>query len=173
VSTAATGSTTAEEIADRIFDAVQEIKPLEARDDDIAMLVVRIDDEAPPALTVDLAGAGLEEVPRARRRAVSWLDEHRVPPTTSEELAVVVSELLSNAILSGHEHATHLTVHVSESSAVIEVVNTAQLLAPLEPELPDPEASSGRGLFVAAALVDDLDIVVEDHMVRIRAIKYF
>jgi PAS domain S-box-containing protein len=173
VSTAATGSTTAEEIADRIFDAVQEIKPLEARDDDIAMLVVRIDDEAPPALTVDLAGAGLEEVPRARRRAVSWLDEHRVPPTASEELAVVVSELLSNAILSGDEHATHLTVHVSESSAVIEVVNNAQLHGPLEPELPDPQASSGRGLFVAAALVDDLDIVVDDDVVRIRAIKYF
>jgi anti-sigma regulatory factor (Ser/Thr protein kinase) len=152
---------------------VQGIKPLEQRSDDIAILVVRVDDESSANFQLDLSAARLEDLSDARRASSSWLLDRGVPEPVTEELAIVVSELLANAVLSEPDHRTQLSIRSMTGHVEIEVVNAATPERPLEPRLPDPTASSGRGLFVAAALVDELDTTAEGGLVRVRARRRF
>lgn len=181
LSKAVIGTESAEEVADRIFDAVQQIKPLDRRDDDIAILVVRLDADAgalegsfasPDELHLALTDATIAEMSEARRRVAAWLFERGLPLLAVDELALITSELLSNAFKAADRHDTELSVRIEGGEVVLEVANRAdEDVSSLEPALPEPDASSGRGLFVVAALADHLDVDVEGGRVVARATK--
>lgn len=178
---AVVGSDSAEEVADRVFDAVQRIKPLDQRDDDIAILVVRRDvvsavahessaDGDPADLVLDLSDSSL--VPSdVRRMLAAWLHEQDVPERVVQDLAVVASELVSNAVRASADHRTLLRASSRDGRIVLEVQNNTDEIGEMRPHLPDPDALSGRGLFVARSLTDDLVVEVVDHTVRVRATK--
>ncbi|NKI42449.1 ATP-binding protein [Streptomyces sp. LD120] len=85
----------------------------------------------------------------ARRLAEAYLRLWDLSPFV-DEVVLVVSELVTNAVRYGNGRPVVLRVYVSDGALVIEVRDGSPLPARLR--LVDEEAESGRGLFLVAAL---------------------
>jgi anti-sigma regulatory factor (Ser/Thr protein kinase) len=73
-------------------------------------------------------------------------------PQLVDRLVLVTSELVTNAILHARTEVG-LDVNVDESSIVLEVTDSSPATIP-PPRVPDPEDTSGRGLFLVDVLSD-------------------
>jgi anti-sigma regulatory factor (Ser/Thr protein kinase) len=102
---------------------------------------------------------------------VGWLRQRRVAEPDLADLAVVVSELLSNAVQAGIDHDTRMGVRLVDAAVHIEVVNRVHGPTEIAPGLPGPDAPTGRGLYVAQALVDRLDIAIDDGWAQVSTVK--
>jgi anti-sigma regulatory factor (Ser/Thr protein kinase) len=73
-------------------------------------------------------------------------------PQLVERLVLVTSELVTNAIVHARTDVG-LDVTVQDSSIVLEVTDSSPAPIP-PPRVPDPEDTSGRGLFLVDVLSD-------------------
>ena len=112
-----------------------------------------LDAWAPPVVLLDLAVADdTHEVPAARRRLRALAEQGRLPAAVLDDLEVVVSELLTNALLHGSPPVRlHLQVRRTPAPVVeIDVRDAGRGCtdAGREPGRPD----HGRGVALVAAL---------------------
>lgn len=111
---------------------------------------------------VDVAGNA--DLPDARRSFSAWLDEVGVEPDRAEDLSVVFSELVSNAVRETPDAADPATVSAVADDRVVqlEVTNTVDETSSAvnghDWDLDDPLRSGGRGLLLVSAFVDDVDV---------------
>lgn len=105
-------------------------------------------------------------VPEGRRAFVAWMrTTSEVDGETVEDLEVVFSELAANAVAASPDPADEVRVRaeVDAGMLVLEVSNrTADPeRMPRTPDLDDPLRSNGRGLLIARAFVDSVDVELE------------
>jgi anti-sigma regulatory factor (Ser/Thr protein kinase) len=96
---------------------------------------------------------------RMARAALRPLEDHL--GARSEDVTLLVSELLANAVEHGEGEAVGLTVHVEAGRVHAEVVDRGHGFAP--PALaPDPLRLRGRGLQIVDRLADDWGVFEGD-----------
>lgn len=123
-------------------------------------------------LTVDAAMAAAAS---ARAALVSWLEAKGADPVVVGEMAVVISELVSNAVRASVPGTRPtVTAWVADGEVFLEVSNTVSTDAVERTDwnLDDPLRGGGRGLLLVRAFVDDLevepDMSIEGVVVRCR-----
>lgn len=136
-------------VADGILAALGRAQ---GHDDDTCVLLAR------PVVRTDLAGHSLSvplrdpgDVATARARAVDAAAGWDVDGDVLDVLALVVSELATNAVLHAGDQA-ELRLRQAPSALVVEVLDAS----PVTPRrrASDAESESGRGVAVVAALAD-------------------
>lgn len=108
----------------------------------------RADDEEDRHLA--LVSAGTEDISRIRRLAHDFLARLHVPPVAREDALLVISELVTNAIIHALPPAA-LSVR-SMPCSVLRIEVTDGGPQPHLPPHPHPQEEHGRGLSIVAAL---------------------
>ena len=156
-----------------------------ARHDDSLALVVRRRAPAPATPTHVLAPfqhqftPNTAAVPVARHLLRDWLERVPVEEDAVDSLLLIASELTTNAVqqASGTPGSVLLRASVAEDGILIEVsddggASEAELPeSAVDPELPDPEAEQGRGLFLVQELSDDVSWSRADGRTTVRVLK--
>ena len=136
------------------------------RDDTLALVLRRRSVPAGPRPRL-LSGfdhrfsPSLAAVPVARHLFGDWLVHQGIDGADRDDLAVVVSELCTNAVRSAASphSGLHLRAWPEGDALVTEVLDDGpgfELKAPVDDEVPAAEQVSGRGLFIVRSLVDEL-----------------
>ncbi|MBW3669055.1 MAG: SpoIIE family protein phosphatase [Actinobacteria bacterium] len=146
----------AQAMADRLLDRA--LAGAERRDDSLALVVrattAELRHEETWRFPPDKA-----QVPIVRRQVVTWLAARELRGDDLQELALVTSELLANAVAAGRS-MVELRVTLDPSRVRFDVENDGE-----GPEididkagrsLPPPDAQAGRGLFLVRSLTDNL-----------------
>lgn len=106
--------------------------------------------------------AQVHSVPQSRRGFVSWMRAAQVDPDTVDDLEVVYSELAANAVAASPapDDAVHVRAEIDAQVLVLEVSNRTEdpQRMPQTPTPDDPLRSNGRGLLIARAFVDSVDV---------------
>ena len=102
-----------------------------------------------PELKVPLA-ASAQSPAEARRVAARFLAEHGVPEDAIADAALVVSELVTNAVFHGAE-PVDLVLVVDEDRIVIKVTDAGPVPEPFVAAPPGAQSIHGRGLAIVAA----------------------
>lgn len=107
-------------------------------------------------------------IPAGRTAFAEWLEE-RCDGGVVDELAVVFSELVANAVSASADasdidvRATHHDGHV-----FLDVANVPDRRAPMQRwDLTDDLRGGGRGLLIVTALVDDIEVSRRDGVVAV------
>ncbi|HAS09592.1 MAG TPA: hypothetical protein DCS55_03600 [Acidimicrobiaceae bacterium] len=110
-------------------------------------------------------GADVSSVPDSRRGFVHWMREAELDPETIDDLEVVFSELAANAVAASPAPTdrVHARAQIDAGMLVLEVSNRTEdpQLVPATPDLDDPLRSNGRGLLIARAFVDSVDVELD------------
>lgn len=111
--------------------------------------------------------AHVEAVPETRRSFVGWMRDAQLDDDTIEDLEVVFSEVAANAVTASPARTDEVRIRaaIDESVLVLEISNRTDRTARLPlsaPDLDDPLRPSGRGLLIARAFVDSVDIEAEE-----------
>jgi len=124
------------------------------------------------SLPLDLA-----RLPAARRELGAFLAEVGIDGDDGEDLVLCAQEALKNAIrFSGSPRGVDVEVSVTELTVSLVVRDygcgldgTAARLGDLLSRPPDPLAPSGRGFYVMATLMDELELCSQEGLeVRMR-----
>jgi anti-sigma regulatory factor (Ser/Thr protein kinase) len=106
--------------------------------------------------------ARVQSVPETRRGFVGWMRDAELDDDAIEDLEVVYSEVAANAVAASPSPSDEVRVRamLDEAVLVLEVSNrTNGAAVPVAaPDLDDPLRPSGRGLLIARAFVDSVDI---------------
>ncbi|NLA36248.1 MAG: SpoIIE family protein phosphatase [Actinobacteria bacterium] len=150
----------ADEFADQFGAAVEEILPMAQRDDDMALLVLRVGErtDADADALVLLGDRRFEPVPQSVAAARRFVHELIGQIANSDAILLGVSELATNAVIHAQSdfrvcvHASHsvIRVEVSDSSPQLPVVGE-----------PGPNGVGGRGIRILEHLSTRWG--VEDH----------
>lgn len=100
-------------------------------------------------------------IPAARRAFEGWLHENGASADDVHDLAVVLSELASNAALGAAPGTTaHIEASVEGGSVQLEVRNQVDRIDEdaLRWDLDDPLRGGGRGLLIVRAYTDTLEV---------------
>ena len=89
----------------------------------------------------------------ARRQVGDWLAQHDVDEAVTDSLQVIVSELVTNAIVHA-DSAPELRVMVDEGRVRVEVVDAAAAAPPLTRSADDRGRAGGYGLRLVHVLAD-------------------
>ncbi|MGV9789055.1 ATP-binding protein [Streptomyces sp. NPDC003435] len=92
-------------------------------------------------------------VPIARRLAIRYLAVHHLDAAPFEDVAVVVSELMTNAVEHGGRGGVGLRLRCDDGELRVEVRDNNPAPATLRTPADDDEC--GRGLWLVAALTQD------------------
>ena len=113
---------------------------------------------APPALRLSTR-TDTHNLEWLRRMVRAFMNSHRSPPDVVDDLELVVSELGTNVIR--HTDSDVLTVRLALVAGhwILDVADAEDLAALDDIALPPPDASHGRGLYIAAELMDDITTV--------------
>lgn len=105
-------------------------------------------------------------VPDRRRDFVEWMRAAEVDAETVDDLEVVFSELAANAVAASPEPTddVHARAEIDAGMLVLEVSNRTDdpQRVPQTPALDDPLRANGRGLLIARAFVDSVDVELEE-----------
>lgn len=111
-------------------------------------------------------------IAQARREVTGWLRgqvEYDEVGEAVDELAVVVSELVTNAVrATEHPGATvEVLVRIDGGAVLLEVCNPSATWVDAESrwDLDDPLRLGGRGLLIVRSLVDDVTVEVDPQSV--------
>lgn len=108
--------------------------------------------------------AHVRSVPESRRDFVAWMRSAALDEETIDDLEVVFSELAANAVAASPEPTddVHASADIDAGMLVLEVSNRTDDPAVVlqTPDLDDPLRSNGRGLLIARAFVDSVDVEV-------------
>jgi serine/threonine-protein kinase RsbW len=98
-------------------------------------------------------------VPAARALAEQALREARVVPEIIDDLSLALSEACTNAVrhASGDEYRVDVMLDGDRCTIIVEDDGFG-FAPPERPEMPPPDADSGRGLPLIHALVDELAV---------------
>jgi PAS domain S-box-containing protein len=110
---------------------------------------------------------------RARHRIRDFLHAHDVQPRAIEEIVLAIEEAMTNAVRhsGGEDLAVGLGFDGTDVIAVVRDHGRGFDVASFDPErTPDLLAPSGRGLFLIAHLMDELELHSQGGMV-VRAVK--
>lgn len=107
--------------------------------------------------------AHVHAVPEHRRSFVGWMRSADVDDDVIEDLEVVFSEVAANAVVASPSTRDEVRVRalIDESVLVLEVSNRTDGNGrlPLDaPDLDDPLRPNGRGLLIARAFVDSVEV---------------
>jgi anti-sigma regulatory factor (Ser/Thr protein kinase) len=97
----------------------------------------------------------MQDVARSRRELSSWLERRAVRTETIERALIVVSELVTNAVVAASA-AAELRMSVSRGAVLLEVIDDGGSWHP-ESGLA-PASAGGHGLRVASSLCEDLHV---------------
>jgi anti-sigma regulatory factor (Ser/Thr protein kinase) len=164
-------------LVERALDGAQ-------RSDDTLALALRrraVPVEAPARLLGPFAhrfSPVMAAVPLARHLFADWLVAQGVDEAERADLAVVASELCSNAVrtASGVAGALVLRARVEGDALVVEVEDDGagfHVSVPSSDEVPAAEATAGRGLFLVGSLVDELVVRSDDGGTVVRCVKRY
>ena len=111
--------------------------------------------------------AHVHAVPETRRSFVGWMRDAQLDEDTIEDLEVVFSEVAANAVTASPDPTDEVLIRsaIDDAVLVLEVSNRtdrADHLPLAPPDLDDPLRPSGRGLLIARAFVDSVDIEAEE-----------
>lgn len=110
--------------------------------------------------------ARFSELHTARQDWAAWLERQELAPGVVEDLVVVFSELMGNAVAAAFTDDDRVAVHatVADGGVHLEVRNPLPSRFDAEDrwDYRDPLRTGGRGLMVVEALVDDLAIAPPD-----------
>ena len=131
-----------------LVGALLDVEP----DDDVAVLVARVPDAAPQSTaTMRDIPAEPRAVGQARRFAAETFERWGVSAEAAGDAVLLVSELVTNAVLHGREPIV-LRVRQASDAVVIEVFDGATFLP--RRLRPTPDDEHGRGLQLVASLAD-------------------
>jgi serine/threonine-protein kinase RsbW len=119
-----------------------------------------------PRLVLDVRRTP-DQVAPARHAVVAFLADHGVPSTVVDDLELVTSELVTNAILhpdGQDEDPVHVVVETSDTIVIsVSNVGSAAAIPPVDQWLPPPPlAVSGRGLGIVRRLSDAVSVEQRD-----------
>jgi anti-sigma regulatory factor (Ser/Thr protein kinase) len=102
----------------------------------------------------------------ARRAVGDDLVRNGVDREAVDDVVLVVSELVGNAVLhavAASDHELHVRWEIEPDAVVVRVVDgTAEMPMPMTPPA-EPDAPSGRGLAIVAALARDWGVQCDEH----------
>jgi anti-sigma regulatory factor (Ser/Thr protein kinase) len=101
----------------------------------------------------------------ARQDFGEWLGEHAVTTTLQEEMQLVLSELLANAVAASQDPLDAMAVRSwIDDELTLEVTNPASAVFDTSNtwDYDDPLRPGGRGLLIVESLVDDMAIALPD-----------
>jgi serine/threonine-protein kinase RsbW len=113
-------------------------------------------------------------VPLLRAIVKDLLGNVGAPAEASSDIQIALSEACSNAVRHAHGSSEYtVSMAMDRSGCEVEVVDNGRWLAdtPDTPEHVEPEAESGRGLYLMEALVDDFEFIREADETTVRLIK--
>ncbi|MET0819439.1 MAG: SpoIIE family protein phosphatase [Aeromicrobium sp.] len=122
-------------------------------DDDVAILIARAvatDDEVTMSMHRDTGRATVAE---ARQFVQSSLQQWHVPEVVMRDLALITSELVTNAMVHGGA-PVDLRLQRSGARVLLEVLDDAAGIMP-RPQDPDDDDEHGRGLRIVETLSDE------------------
>ncbi len=106
-----------------------------------------------------------------------WLTLQGVTGSDRDDLVLIASELCANALraASGAPGSLALRARADGDAIVLEVEDDGEGFelrpAATDGDLPDPDAESGRGLFLVGVLADDLRVTVDSGHTVVSAVK--
>ncbi len=111
--------------------------------------------------------AHVHAVSETRRSFVEWMRTAQLEDDAIEDLEVVFSEVAANAVAASPtpSDVVRVLAQLDETVVVLEVSNrtdTPEELPLGVPDLDDPLRPNGRGLLIARAFVDSVDIETEE-----------
>ena len=119
--------------------------------------------------------AVIDSVPAARHQLVSWLSRSQVDRETRDELALVITELVTNAVEAspGANAQVEVRAEVADGPQVVLTVSDAGsgFQIATSPRLPGGAAIRGRGLPIVNALMDGLEVRRIEGRTRVRTIR--
>lgn len=151
----------ADEMAERLL--ARALAGAERRDDSLALVARATTADQRHEETWRLPPS-VREVSGVRRAVTQWLQARELHEDDLQDLALVTSELLSNAVTAAHGEV-RLRVVLDSSRVRLEVeddgagpADGGDGLAAGSFAVPVPEADTGRGLFLVRGLTDDLRV---------------
>jgi anti-sigma regulatory factor (Ser/Thr protein kinase) len=124
----------------------------------------------PPAQHLELEVVPMpERIGPARAAVYQFLSGHGVPEPVAADMRLVTSELLTNALMYGHEPIA-LAVDLDALAVLLSVENAGPVSA-IPPvsgwRMAETAAASGRGLGLVASLCDGVELAGDDHVARV------
>lgn len=116
--------------------------------------------------------ASVDSVPHARHRLSDWLAELGVPKSTVDDMALAITELVTNAVEASPTASAPILVHAtySDHDLCIEVIDEGQgFTLDDSSDRPGPQSIRGRGLPIVRALVDLVEVDRSDGRTRVVA----
>jgi PAS domain S-box-containing protein len=102
---------------------------------------------------------------RARERVRDYLDQQPLEPDVIDDVVLALEEAMTNAVRhSGADDDLDVGLCFGGSDLLVEVKDRGrgfELERFDSQRLPDPQASGGRGLFLMANLMDDMELTVD------------
>ncbi|KAA1374789.1 SpoIIE family protein phosphatase [Aeromicrobium fastidiosum] len=122
-------------------------------DDDVAILIARARGSVHEATMSMQRDTGRATVAEARQFVVGSLEHWDVPPAVVDDLALITSELVTNALVHGGA-PVDLRLQHSGARVVLEVQDDAERQLP-RARNPDDDEEHGRGIHIVEALSDE------------------
>jgi anti-sigma regulatory factor (Ser/Thr protein kinase) len=111
-----------------------------------------------------------------RRQIQDLATEACMSPGDTADLILAVSEAFNNAVRHGTSRPgdmIELSADIRRGKAVIEMRYRGERFAVLPPELPPPTASSGRGRYIMAMLLDQIEYQFDTPWTVARLVKHY
>jgi anti-sigma regulatory factor (Ser/Thr protein kinase) len=106
--------------------------------------------------------ASVQAVPTARHKVARWLSHARVDSEVRDELALVVTELVTNAVEASPGPSASIEIQVRFGAGPAIILQVADEGSGFDlsqqPALPTERAVRGRGLPIVHALMDELTV---------------
>jgi serine/threonine-protein kinase RsbW len=99
------------------------------------------------------------------------MEDMGVPQEANEDVQLAVTEACANAVRHSDVGEYIVRLALGEERCEVEVVDLGGGFEPGEPQVPDAEFESGRGLHLMHELVDDLQFVRADDGTHVRLTK--
>ena len=110
-------------------------------------------------------------IPWARRLAAGWLAAVGAPEPVTQDVQLVLSELVTNAVRASRGAEGDIRVELTSGPVGWEIAVSdcgSGFVAPDEPAAPDPLAVGGRGLHVGAEVAGPLSVQHDDGWTVVR-----
>lgn len=121
-----------------------------------------------PPLKADRIEFGLDDLHDVRSRVAAVAAATPIAPGRASDLVVAASELAANSILHGGGLGL-ATIWEDGGAVLVEIADAGTIVDPTVGQVrPDPAAESGRGLYIADQLCDDVSIDSSATGTRIR-----
>lgn len=111
-------------------------------------------------------------VPSVRHLVGAWLDEHAIDGHLGDELLLVVTELVTNAIEASRSPESHVEVvaRLTDHTVRVDVIDDGEGFdLDRSTGSPGPDSVRGRGLAIIRALTDDVRVgrIADRTLVRV------